>query len=494
MQKSAAKAWLWFDEFGLFYSLAFLILFIPLWPKIPLFQPIQGYIVRVRLEDVFVFLIDLLFVLQVIRRKITMQTPLTQPILLYLLAASASLLAAIFITKNIPFLPNHIEKSTLHLFRYVEYFSLFFVSYFAVKNKAQAQMLLRLFFLTMLLATVYGAGQKYLKWPVYSTMNWEFSKGIVLELVSSSSRVPSTFAGHYDFAIYLTLLLPFLLAELLKKKGQQRRTAYYILCTIFLFSLWGLLAASLRSAFASFLVSTIVLITLLSLQLRTWSQRIVWTIKHLSFIFLVSFFFFFLFGQNLQNLFTHFFIRTTDTSVNESVATAIVDQYQTPIPKDPELAAEFYHDAPEKLSECALQKELSLCVRLESLWPAALRSFNRNPLFGTGFGTINKPSDEVLAPADGVDNNYLRILGETGILGFIAFAWIIFSIAKIAVASLRAETYDLKFSLAAAYLASMTGLLLNAVLFDVFASSKIAFTFWILTGITLSYFHPRKGT
>ena len=34
----------------------FLLAFIPLFPKIPLFSPIEEYIVRVRLEDIFVLI------------------------------------------------------------------------------------------------------------------------------------------------------------------------------------------------------------------------------------------------------------------------------------------------------------------------------------------------------------------------------------------------------------------------------------------------------
>ena len=40
-------------------------------------------------------------------------------------------------------------------------------------------------------------------------MNEEFAKGIPITL-SQLSRVPSTFAGHYDLAAYLALMIPIL--------------------------------------------------------------------------------------------------------------------------------------------------------------------------------------------------------------------------------------------------------------------------------------------
>ena len=48
------KVLAWIDENGLLILTGFLIAFIPLFPKIPFFSPIEQYNVRVRLEDVFV--------------------------------------------------------------------------------------------------------------------------------------------------------------------------------------------------------------------------------------------------------------------------------------------------------------------------------------------------------------------------------------------------------------------------------------------------------
>ena len=49
---------------------SFLLAFIPLYPKIPLFEAIPGYIVRVRIEDILVLLAFLVYLIQIFRKKI----------------------------------------------------------------------------------------------------------------------------------------------------------------------------------------------------------------------------------------------------------------------------------------------------------------------------------------------------------------------------------------------------------------------------------------
>ena len=44
-------------------------------------------------------------------------------------------------------------------------------------------------------------------------------------------------------------------------------------------------------------------------------------------------------------------------------------------------------------------------------WPRAIRALKKNPLLGTGYSSITLATD----------NDYLRLLGETGVLGFLAF-------------------------------------------------------------------------
>src|SRR3989339_2079965 len=66
-------------------------------------------------------------------------------------------------------------------------------------------------FLTLIVTNLYGLGQQYLDWPVISTTNSEFSKGLILRL-TPGARVNSTFAGHYDLAVFLAMAISILTA------------------------------------------------------------------------------------------------------------------------------------------------------------------------------------------------------------------------------------------------------------------------------------------
>ena len=144
-------------------------------------------------------------------------------------------------------------------------------------------------------------------------------------------------------------------------------------------------------------------------------------------------------------------------------------------------------EQPRTYSDNALRYGLSMAIRLDTLWPQAWRGFTTNPLLGSGYATLTKASVTEFTEADSTDNNFLRVLGEVGLLGFVAFFGIICSTllqAKNIYLSQKNASFETLF--AAAYISGTIGLLLNAVLIDVFVSSKVAFTFWTVTGVLLA--------
>ena len=72
--------WIW-DNI-LFVLTLFLLAFIPLYPKLPLLDVVNTW-VYIRAEDFVVIVVLLIWVLLLLRRKITLKTPLTMPILLF---------------------------------------------------------------------------------------------------------------------------------------------------------------------------------------------------------------------------------------------------------------------------------------------------------------------------------------------------------------------------------------------------------------------------
>ena len=115
------------DKKMLLYITAFLLAFIPLYPKLPLFDIIPGYIVRVRIEDILILATVIVWIVQVIRKKATLKTPLTWMITAYAVIGFLSVLSSFFITKTVPLHPVHVGKTLLHYLRNLEYLSLFFI-------------------------------------------------------------------------------------------------------------------------------------------------------------------------------------------------------------------------------------------------------------------------------------------------------------------------------------------------------------------------------
>jgi len=149
-------------------------------------------------------------VVSVLFRKVTLKTPLTIPILLFwLIGGFSTLHGVLLIFPTIPSVFSNV--AFLSLLRRMEYLSVFFVAFAAMKDKKALLYIVWTQAIVLLLIVGYGFGQKFLSFPAFLTMNEEFAKGVPIHL-SSLSRVPSTFAGHYDLAAYLVLVIPIMIS------------------------------------------------------------------------------------------------------------------------------------------------------------------------------------------------------------------------------------------------------------------------------------------
>ena len=190
----------------------FLLAFIPLYPKLPLLD-INRTWVYIRVEDFLVALAWIIFFIHLVRKKATLKTPLSVPLLAFwTVGAIATLHGVIFLFPQLQDVFPHI--ALLHYLRRLEYLSLFFLGFSALKymklpgkGKSILTPVIVVLVLTLLAIFVYGVGQRYLGFPAYLTMNEEFAKGVPLRL-SALSRISATFAGHYDLAAYLGIFIP----------------------------------------------------------------------------------------------------------------------------------------------------------------------------------------------------------------------------------------------------------------------------------------------
>jgi hypothetical protein len=137
-------------------------------------------------------------------------------------------------------------------------------------------------------------------------------------------------------------------------------------------------------------------------------------------------------------------------------------------------------------SQTAFQYDLSTAIRLDSLWPMAINGFKRNPILGSGYATLNKLNATDFTEAESTDNDFLRTLGETGLIGFISLYGTVFLSVYLIWRNLKLLKDPVIFAVCAGFIGLSIGLLVNGVYIDVFVSSKVAFTFWALTGMVLA--------
>ncbi len=539
MSKPTQKILKFINDKILLILAGFLVAFIPLYPKIPLLDAIPGYIVRIRLEDAFVFIASIIWLVKVLRKKIQFNNLIFWLVTAYVISAFLSVVSAVIITKTVPVnLANndyiHLAKTLLHFVRYVEYFSLFFIVSSSIKTKQDWQIILVSMLVTLFAVSIYGIGQKYYYWPVYSTMNREFSKGLRLYL-TEHARVQSTFGGHYDFAAYLVILLSLVLALFYKIKNNWLKLALFVL---YLFGLWSMIVAASRTSFVAFCVSLGIITLITSIQEKTWLQKIKKLFGTLFVQGLILSVMFVSFGEDMAERLlqvidsyqiTHDVYHDLNDKrkkvVNWTLVTLGLKEFSLPTAQIPEngmsladlevLVAsdqrpstqkptDVYVDVPNYVtvattsasgsatfvtieqdrtwSANALKYGLSLGIRLDELWPKAIAGFLANPLLGTGYATLTKSENEVFTEAESTDNNFLRTLGETGLLGFIFFYSVIV-VGIIASSQYLKHPDNLVSAVSLGYFTASIGLLLNAVYIDVFAASKVAFTYWSLTGL-----------
>ncbi|HUV46703.1 MAG TPA: O-antigen ligase family protein [Candidatus Bathyarchaeia archaeon] len=518
----------WLDNNILTLISFFLLIFIPLYPKVPLMELIPGYIVRVRLEDFFILAAVVVLIIQVIRKKATLKSIIFWPILIYLGIGLLSCLSAIFITRTVPLEWLHAGKMFIHWLRRVEYFSLFFIFYNGIKSFKNTKIFLILCGVLVCLVSIYGYGQKYLYWPVFSTMNREFSKGVKLYL-TEHARVPSTFGGHYDLAAFLVIFLILFAGLFFFMKDIKIKIASLL---VFLLGYWLLILSASRTSFIAYVFGLIVMFGISAFK-KGWF----WSLTRGAIIMIFSFVVMIFFGD-LSDRFAHL-LKLTEVrekwrlerlvsplkpppvsdkfvAFDENIPLVVDITDERPVAIRPGqkgdgqgLPPDVYEKIPDyrestesggldgtaaaklitverTFSENAYKYGLSAAIRLDALWPWAIKAFLKNPLLGSGYSTLGKQGTGQFTEAESTDNDYLRALGETGLLGFISFFGIIFIITRSVFKSLKKEKNDLLTIFKISFVSFTLGILVNAIYIDVFEASKLAFIFWAMTGVLLS--------
>jgi len=532
----------------LFLITLFILAFIPLYPKLPLVD-VKNTWVYVRVEDFLILGVLALWVFLLMKRKISLKTPLTIPIFAFwILGAISTIHGIILIFPNLAnVFPN---VAFLSYLRHIEYLSLFFVGYSSIRSKKALIPLIATLCTTLLAVCLYGLGQKYLSFPAFLTMNEEFAKGVPIHL-SALSRLPSTFAGHYDLAAYLVLMVPIVAGLIF---GVRNYILKFLLTFLVVLGFGIMILTVSRVSFFVLFISILIIIfyqkrkivfltipfLLLSLVVllsfkSSLLQRFDNTVKEVDVmvnghtgeavgnVSYVPVKYFFDKGVKLQrvndsNQLTRaiggdfddqatssakipFYmymepntmvplVTASNVSTGETLpqGTGYVNLALSPVVKrvgnffyglSPSIvttsSAQYVNFQGDFIIKKASAYDLSFTTRFQGEWPHAIEAFSRNIFLGSGYG----------AASLAVDNNYLRMLGEIGSLGTLAFL----SIFLVTILSIKKSFPHIESKLVKSfligYIAGVIGLLLNAYLIDVFEASKIAYSLWILTGAVL---------
>lgn len=419
------------------YLITAILICVPLYPKFPLFR-IPGTYVSIRLEDFLIAITLVLFLIPIIKNinfKYIYTNKILISIIFFVLVGFISLVSGIFLTKTVA--PN---IGILHFIRRIEYLSLFFIGFIYLKKydgKNLSEYVIKVLLLVNIVIFMYGIGQKYFRLPVIITQNAEYSKGIALYW-TPGAHVNSTFAGHYDLASYLVLTIPIFIASffILKDKLSKLILALSVGLGFWLFS-----SAVSRISIAAFILASAITLLLLKKY------------KEILIVVLVSGLIFGL-SADLRVRFK----RLIDVTFNK------ISSIQSIV-----LA--------EDNKEIQVFEDRSSSIRFNVEWPRALRAFSKNPLIGTGYSSIGLATD----------NDYLRLLGEVGMLGFLAFGLIFINIVKSIQKVWPLEKYFNGFDLilVTSLIGSTIGILVTAVFIDIFEASKFAIIFWLMMGLMI---------
>ncbi|GIW63697.1 MAG: hypothetical protein KatS3mg091_499 [Patescibacteria group bacterium] len=504
---------------------------IPLYPKLPLMHVNFTYI-AIRLEDLYFALLSFVFLIYLIRKKISINKKILIYFLLYWLAIFISYIFGLYFFQTI----HYPKLGFLHTLRRVEYMLPFFYTALLIGNTKDLLKFLKVGLTVALIVCLYGLGQKFLGFPAVQTMNDEYSKGLILRL-TPEARVSSTFGGHYDLAAYLVFFIPIIIA--LNIYTKQKR--YFLLLVL---AIYMLILTSSRISFIAYIVSVsffllffkkiryLLLVILITAVLTVYDKTIIerfsrtiqvkQVVKTNQEVYI---------PQEIRpdelpagsfNIETNLPIlkkiaeektskqdlekaqkkaiedlavsagfstaeariiaekkdlATIESKIKETNNKSLLNELNKlkPIISEEDLK-ENRKQAQDLLKPAtAILTDISFATRIQVEWPRAIGSFLTSPLIGLGASTITEATD----------NSYLRSLGEFGLLGTVLYFYLLLKEIgyKILNQAKKLKSKNNKMHLIYfGFCFGILALLINATYIDVFEASKVAFMLWMVAG------------
>ncbi|MBI2549283.1 hypothetical protein HYW21_08090 [Candidatus Woesearchaeota archaeon] len=427
-QKSDKKTSSYFPNRFFQLVTLFVVLFIPLLPKIPLIR-VTNSPTPVRLEDFLLVLIVIWWLFTCFTYK---------PLRMHL-AKTVKGKIAVLVSLYLGFMLlttvyNANQETISWLFgilfflRQVEYVLIFFIVRSVVRDRDDLLFFARLLVIAVMLVSVLAILQQLgaLDWMFQYTQRNDYTQSDYYK-----HELSSTFDGNYDLGLYLVISLAILLNIIFDRKKYDIGIPQKLIIVVFFLGLYVLIAAQ---AFMPYVSMAIVL-----LLFGIFRQH---KLLVLGFVLLLV----------ILPIFYVFYQREEQKG-----------------------EASFFYEQKIRLSETLRQ-------RFEVNWPKAYHAFQKNVFIGSGLSSVGF----------GIDGNYVRVLGEGGIIGLLLFLLFLISLATThAMASFHHQDPLLK-SLFFGFFLATIAVMVNALFTDAFISSKIAYTFWYLAALGTFFFRGRN--
>jgi len=364
---------------------------------------ITGRQVVLRAEDIFLIVIFLGWMARMAINKeigLMKRTALNQPIIIYsAICLVATLLGALQGTCNI-------KQGVFYLFKYIEYFAVFFMAVNNIENLRQSKVFIALLLLTCFLVDIYS-------WTHLGSVERLSAP------FEGKGGEPNTLSG------YLILMMALIMGFILHSKSLGQRLL-----------------------FIGFFIFTFIPFVL-TLSRGGWLA------------FFPMFFTFILLARRYR----HYLVMMLGVI-------ALLMPYVAPDRVRARIAETF---APDK-SYVVFGKKMGLsesaAARVDS-WKAGFEMWVKRPVLGYGI-----PAGAV------VDNQYTRVLSETGLLGILAFFWIIYCLLSFSWGTYKnTQGDDFAQAVSLGFLAGLAGLLAHSFSAATFIIIRVMEPFWFLAAI-----------
>lgn len=408
------------------------LLIIIFFPKINIIN-VPGTYVGIRIEDFLVALFIIWYLIKNGKNAIKIENRFLKNTISYF----SIYILLCMISNIIGILNGNIKLSLglLYLLRKVEYFIFVFIGYdfFNDNNK-------KLLFSILDASVIIHFG-------IIILQNIGIIGGILdgNYVGTQGGRVFSIFNGPYEFSAYMTLLLPRYFINIMKNKNNKKEIIKSILFIVFI--VIGIYMSQSRTS----LIIAILLILIIPLLEK--KHKIIGFIKNnkiKTFILIIVILALISTACDALSKVKRF--KTLDISsmfktLELSWQNKSFDRYKE---------EGFYIISEDNT-------DLSFAIRINK-WMALIDGTMKHPIFGLGL-SISK---------EACDGNYIRILAETGISGFLLWIWLCINILK------NTKVNHNNINLLANY--GMIVLLLTAIFIDIFEASKIMMLYWFILG------------